>query len=458
MVALGKIYQEDCLSTFTKIDDKALDLIVTDPPYALGSDVVIRSDGKPDYSKAVDFMLKWKQPDGKFWEKWFQEAFRTLKYGGRVVMFGMDRQLMLNKYYACAAGFQEQQSIYWYYILSFPKATDLGKMIDNNAKATSKVVGVVKRMGNQNPEFNGKAAGRSENSLKAEYAQTEPATELAKKYEGYKYSVSPLKQTTETIMVFQKPYKTGSCLHDTLAFEKGDKECCCGALNIEGSRVPASESYVINTWDDGAKTFGGGAGHQYTGREMTGRYPAQTFCDKGTAEALDKQSGVKKGDGHMSYKSAKGGGIYEYGLKDMADKGAYKDVGGCSKILHKCLYDEGDFDLYFYCTKAGRKERDSGLDVKENVHPTVKPVSLMRHIMKLFKTPNVQVLFDPFVGSGSTLIAAKEAGFEYLGAEINVEYCQIAERRIHGKKVQEEEVGGQGDLFGEQLACDDVQA
>ena len=54
-------------------------------------------------------------------------------------MFGMDRQLLLFKYYANLAGFEEQQSLYWYFISNFPKATDLSKMIDKNAGAEREV-------------------------------------------------------------------------------------------------------------------------------------------------------------------------------------------------------------------------------------------------------------------------------------------------------------------------------
>ena len=82
-----------------------------------------------------------------------------------------------------------------------------------------------------------------ENEVSGNIDITAPSTDLAKKYEGYKYSISPLKQTNETILIFRKPYKSGSCLHDTLAFENGDNECRCGALNIDGNRV-GTESRV----------------------------------------------------------------------------------------------------------------------------------------------------------------------------------------------------------------------
>ena len=106
------LHNDDCLKVMRELPNNSIELLFTDPPYALGSTVIIGKNGKPDYSKAVDFMSKWEQPNGEFWEAWFIEAMRILKYGGRVIMFGMDRQLMLNKYYACFAGFVETQSLY----------------------------------------------------------------------------------------------------------------------------------------------------------------------------------------------------------------------------------------------------------------------------------------------------------------------------------------------------------
>ena len=224
---VNKIYNENCLETMSRMADKSIDLIFTDPPYALGSEVIIRPDGKPDYKKAVDFMNKWQQPNGDFWEKWFKEAMRILKYGGRIVMFGIDRQLTISKYYACFAGFVEQQSCYWYGIQSFAKSTDLSKMLDKNAGVEREVIG--SKVGQPGyslaEEISHKGYNKFDNP-ESECQITTPATPLAKKYDGYKYSIAPLKQTNETILIFNKPYKTGSCLHDVLAYENGDQECC----------------------------------------------------------------------------------------------------------------------------------------------------------------------------------------------------------------------------------------
>ena len=148
-------------------------------------------------------MNKWGGLSGDYWNAWFKEAYRTLKHGGYCIMFGMDRQLLLFKYYANLAGFEEQQSLYWYFISNFPKATDLSKQIDKNAGAEREIMGQDKC---------GKTAmmGKmQENEVSGNIDITAPSTDLAKKYEGYKYSISPLKQTNETILIFRKPYKSG---------------------------------------------------------------------------------------------------------------------------------------------------------------------------------------------------------------------------------------------------------
>jgi DNA modification methylase len=96
----NKIHTSDSLAYLKTLSDSSQDILYCDPPYALGSEIIIRSDGKVDYAKASDFMSKWEMPTGAYWEEWFSEAYRVLKHGGWLIMFGMDRQLLLFKYYA----------------------------------------------------------------------------------------------------------------------------------------------------------------------------------------------------------------------------------------------------------------------------------------------------------------------------------------------------------------------
>jgi len=450
----------NCLDVLKETAANSQDLIFCDPPYALGSDVIIRKDGKPDYRKAVDFMAKWQQPDGYFWEQWFAEAFRVLRYGGRVVMFGMDRQLMLNKYYACFAGFAEQQSLYWYTISGFPKASDLAKQIDRNVGAEREILGA-------NPNSRPNCSGNDMNTLNGKITEstiTTPATTLAQKYNGMKYSIAPLKQTNETILVFQKPYKTGSCLHDTLAYENGDDTCMCGAVDVEGNRREAISETDNKSRLVGFKglKFNSDTYHKsITINQQTdignGRYPAQTYCDDEAAKVLDRQSGVQKsigGDGSKFKISVNVPFFEQRTVKEGKNGLGLGDTGGCSRILHRCNYDLNDYDIYMYCPKVSNKERNEGCGMlethtsnwnakstfqntppekqqpKSNNHPTVKPIALLKKIIQLFKTPNPLHVLDPFMGSGSMGIACIELGVSYTGVELDAEYYTIAQTRL----------------------------
>lgn len=91
---------------------------------------------------------------------------------------------------------------------------------------------------------------------------------------------------------------------------------------------------------------------------------------------------------------------------------------------------------FFYCAKASKQEKHLGVD-ESNIHPTVKPVDLMKYLCRLV-TPPQGVVLDPFMGSGTTGIAAKVEGFDFIGIEMNAEYLEIAEGRI-GHWVEEVE-------------------
>ena len=469
------IVEKDSLEFLKEQKDFAFDINYSDPPYALGSEIYIRPDGKFDYKKATDFMSKWDMPTGEYWEKWFEESFRTLKHGGYCVMFGIDRQLPMFQYYAIKAGFQVRQSMYWYFISNFPKSSNLSDNIDKTFKIQRTVVGTKKGMGKQNPEFGGKKQGRKENYIKPEYDLTYPTHELAKKYEGYKYSIAPLKQTCETIMVFQKPYKTGSCLHDTLAYENGDETCACFAWNIDGGRVPMSESDkdmldakssknpTDNYKGKDHQKYGDFAINNAKPANEQGRYPSQTFCDSNVAERLDEQSGLSKSaGGRIGNKDGAYSKLGVSGFTTSFEKGdgGFGDVGGCSKILHKCDYENGEMDLYVYAPKVSKNERNAGCDnfeekemgknqssldggkmltgsgnersnVQKNNHPTLKPISLSYRVLTLFKTPNPQKIVYPFAGVQSEVIGGYKAGFtDFSGCELNAEYIEIGNVRF----------------------------
>ena len=89
--------------------------------------------------------------------------------------------------------------------------------------------------------------------------------------------------------------------------------------------------------------------------------------------------------------------------------------------------DTGGASRFFYVAKASRSERNKGLE--RNIHPTVKPVDLMRYLIRLV-TPKGGTVLDPFMGSGTTAVAAIEEGVSWIGCEREPEYVAIIEARI----------------------------
>ena len=88
---------------------------------------------------------------------------------------------------------------------------------------------------------------------------------------------------------------------------------------------------------------------------------------------------------------------------------------------------ETEWAKFFYCPKTSKSERNSG---DKNTHPTVKPIKLMKYLCRLV-TPKGGTVLDPFMGSGSTGMAAKDEGFDFIGIEKEKEYFEISESRIN---------------------------
>jgi hypothetical protein len=105
----------------------------------------------------------------------------------------------------------------------------------------------------------------------------------------------------------------------------------------------------------------------------------------------------------------------------------FGDVGGASRFFNTF---EPDHDAPFlYLAKASKSDKGTF-----NTHPTVKPTALMEWLIKLI-TPPGGVVLDPFMGSGSTGVAAKRLGFPFIGIEREQEYMDIATKRIESCSV-----------------------
>lgn len=132
------------------------------------------------------------------------------------------------------------------------------------------------------------------------------------------------------------------------------------------------------------------------------------------AAMLDAQSGLTQSSGVLN----------------RFDDGA-KPFGGGKGHPYTSVPGHDDFggaSRFFYGAKATKKERGAG-----NTHPTVKPIAVMRWLVRLV-TPPGGVVLDPFMGTGSTLIAAHGEGFGFIGIDISPEYCEIALRRVKERK------------------------
>ena len=157
---------------------------------------------------------------------------------------------------------------------------------------------------------------------------------------------------------------------------------------------------------------GKGARNQIATLDGKGRWPANVVLDESQAAALDAQSGITKsptstGRGASLKASSMSGTLGAQGRVP-----APGDMGGASR--------------FFYVAKAPRSERPN---VDGVAHPTVKPLALMRWLLRLV-TPLGGVIVDPFAGSGATLEAAYLEGFEAIGCELTPEYWPLIEHRI----------------------------
>jgi len=175
-----------------------------------------------------------------------------------------------------------------------------------------------------------------------------------------------LKPAHEPIVVAQKPF-TGT-------IKQNLDKWGVGTINIDGARVP---------WEGRPPTGWTRGGHQ---RRVFGK--------------SDTQSDRKKD-----------------GTVDANPDGRYpSDVMG--------HFDQPDIQKYFYAPRVTRKEKG-----EYNDHPTVKPINLMRYLVRIY-TPTGGKVLDPFNGTGTTGIASIQEGRSYVGIELNEHYRQISEKRI----------------------------
>jgi len=368
---------------------------VTDPPYGLAFMGRDWDDFEPrEYQQ--------------WCEEWARDVKRVLKPGAHLLAFSGNRTHHRAFSGVEDAGFEIRDTLTWHYGSGFPKASDVSKTIDKRADAEREVVGMSRGYSPNRDETNQhdgytRPWMEADDHQERKYAIEEPATDAAKKWDGWKTGLKP---ATEFVVMARKPFDgaTVDCV----------QEHGTGALNIDGTRVGSGVDMRRPTGDQSETQdkYGHMDGGITAGDETSGRYPSNVVFDETQAAALDRAVGELDAGAHTT------GGVNTnvYGRRertDDPDERTETDSGGPSR--------------YFYTSKASRAERT--LDGKiDNAHPTVKPGDLMEWLVTLV-TAEDQIVIDPFAGSGTTCRAAKDKGRRFIGIEKQAQWADVARVR-----------------------------
>jgi site-specific DNA-methyltransferase (adenine-specific) len=438
----------DCIEILKTLPDNSVDSIVTDPPYGIGfmgkawdtfdptnvKEAVIGAEqsykktkddkqenpnlkgrknapigSKSTFAGTYDLTNKGKNDYQQFCYEWGKECFRILKPGGHLLASNSPRMYHRMAIGLEDAGFEVRDQIMWVYGSGFPKSHNIGKAID--------------KMGIDN------------------------------EWEGWGTALKP---AHEPICMARKPLSEKTIAENVLKHGTG-------GINIDDCRISYIDDYDKKHQEDirkGTGTFFGGNGESKSEQiDMEGRFPANIIFDEEAGKILDQQSGISKSTGSVRKKDTETDpSNMDFKHKEGENSNPYAgQSGGASR--------------FFYCPKVSKKERNAGLEdfeektdrqkghgldrrcgncgtsmlkpqdckcenpdwitpPKKNHHPTVKPIALMEYLIKLV-TPKGGVVLEPFMGSGSTGIAAKNLGMSFIGIEREEEYFEIAKQRIN---------------------------
>jgi len=327
----------------------------------------------------------------------WKECLRVLKPGGHLLSFGGTRTYHRMAVAIEDAGFEIRDMIEWIYASGFPKSLNIGKAVD-------------KKLGTEYPK-NTLMSG-NDSMIGGNYTRNtiEIQNEKAKKYEGMGTATKP---AHEPICFARKPLSEKTIVDNVLKHGTG-------GINIDDCRIPyesddipkdVKEHYskrVTTITNDNTPEFK--ANNQ-------GRFPANIVCQDDALESNSRYFNIDiwaKKNGLLQFpkasKSEKNKGCE--GLEEKQTKGGGGQGIG-NEDLEKVAHAYGSI-------KAKHK----------NNHPTVKPLNLMQYLVTLISKPN-DVVLDPFAGSGTTLVAAKELGRKYIGIEMTEEYIPIIEARLN---------------------------
>ncbi len=425
-------------------------------------------------------------PQPLFWK----EALRVLKPGGYCLAFFSTRTYDLGILSMRIAGFEVRDTISWIYGSGFPKSLNISKAIDKSLGKERKVLsrqiiqsGGMKHVNRNNNKHNYRPNAYTTNGnvvfpgisgRRALIEITEPSSDEAKVFSGWGTALKP---SQELIVLARKPlcestvarnvlkHRTGGINIDGCRIRSVDKLVSrYGGFRIEGTQGVSGAygtskyrvryesnasgrfpSNVILTHDArckmvGYKKVGNGpiGGYDYTGKK---EYDVKGFVPKNVPNSpsnrgsemvehwqchpdcpiaiLDKQSSISKSSGGS-------------GASSVGHLGGFSSRGNCNHTGANSggLGGTGGASRFFYCAKPNASER-KGFDGKDGVndHLTVKPIRLMRYLVRLV-TPPGGIVLDPFMGSGTTGVAAYKENFLFVGIEQEARYAKLAKTRM----------------------------
>ena len=403
-VGQHKIHCGDCVEVLKTFADNSLDSIVCDPPYGLGF-------MNKDWDCSVPGL------------DWAQECLRVLKPGGHIIAFASTRTVHRLAVSIEDAGFEIRDTISWLYWTGFPKSMNISKAIDQHLGTKRKVVGRAKSWNKPDSEDGDNVRF---NASPGEYDVTAPGSPEAAQWDGWGTALKPAQ---EPAILARKPISEKTVAANVIKHG-------AGGLNIDACRIPP-----------GDQSWPGPQGG-----------PAGTNCPDFPEPCKGHKSDGKYGD---TFHAAPSLPNVRMGTPNAPVNTVYGDLSP-GKDETWIPPEAGRFPgNIFVCPKPPRSEKEAGLEEFEhasagevtggrkegsdglnspragagrtsgskNIHPTVKPVRLMRWLIKLV-TPDGGTVLDTFLGSGTTMVAAEREGFSCIGIELDPMFATIAKARV----------------------------
>lgn len=414
-MSTSNVIHADCLTALRDMPDASVDAIITDPPYGL-------SNTTPD--QVADTITRWVSGDREYlpsargfmgheWDGFvppvavWDECLRVLKPGGHLLAFAGSRTHDLMTLGIRLAGFEIRDSVAWLYGSGFPKSLDVSKAIDKGgalSRARALEFTAWMRSTGITPKQINEATGTN---MGGHYltAGDQPRSATADLFDLLRPHLPEVPERIERLVA----ERTGIEWTDYVKREVvGVKKGAMAGWSMDGTTRFVDRD-VTTAHSDAARQWEG------WGTALKPAFEPVTLARKpltGTvaANVLEHGTGALNIDG-----SRIGGPSGRWPANVVLDESQAEELdrqAGASRFM--------------YVAKAPKSERPV---VDGTAHPTVKPLALMRWLVRMVTPPNGTVL-DPFAGSGTTLEAAMLEGFNVTGIEREADYLPLIQARI----------------------------